>query len=69
LKQGRLLPGKKIVPERIRENRVPYYAALQAADRAWDQGHFDVSVLADYLGGLLREQLAEINPIDPAISS
>jgi hypothetical protein len=25
--------------------------------------------LADYLGGLLREQLAEINPIDPAISS
>ena len=49
LKQGRLLPGKKIVPERIRENRKPYYAALQAADQAWDQGHFDVSVLAGYL--------------------
>jgi hypothetical protein len=65
LKQGRLLPGKKIVPERIRENRDPYYAALQAADRAWDQGHFDVSVLADYLGGLLRDQLAEINSTEP----
>jgi hypothetical protein len=37
LKQGRLLPGKKIVPERIRENRKPYYAALQAADKASDQ--------------------------------
>ncbi len=31
MKQGRLLPGNKIVPERIRENREPYYAALQAA--------------------------------------
>jgi hypothetical protein len=25
----------------------------------WDQGHFDVSVLADYLAGLLKDQLAE----------
>ena len=50
---------KKIVPERIRENRAPYYAALKSADRAWDQGHFDVSVLADYLAGLLKAQLAE----------
>jgi hypothetical protein len=32
---------------------------LQAADRAWDQGHFDVSVLADYLAGLLKDQLVE----------
>src|SRR5258708_17212457 len=60
LKQGKLLPGKKIVPERIRENRQPYYDALEAADRAWDQGHFDVSALADYLAGLLKGQLAEI---------
>jgi len=59
LKHGRLLPGKKIVPERIRENRAPYYAALQAADQAWDQGHFDVSALADYLAVLLKAQLAE----------
>ena len=33
MKAGGLLPGRKIVPERIRENREPYYAALQAADR------------------------------------
>lgn len=59
LKQGRLLPGRKIVPERIRENREPYYAALRAADQAWDQGHFNVTELANYLGSLLKAQLAE----------
>ncbi len=61
MRQGRLLPGNKIVPERIRENREPYYAALKAADRAWDEGHFDVSELAAYLGELLLAQLTE-NP-------
>lgn len=59
MKQGRLLPGSKIVPERIRENREPYYAALKAADEAWDQGHFDVNQLAGYLGDLLKGQLTE----------
>ncbi|HXE07243.1 MAG TPA: Fic family protein [Acidobacteriaceae bacterium] len=56
---GRILPGKKIVPERIRENRQPYYDALQAADRAWEDGHFDVSQLAEYLSDLLKAQLTE----------
>ena len=72
LKQGKLLHGNKIVPERIREHREPYYDALQAADRAWEQGHFDVSALADYLGGLLREQLAEADSNEtssPSISN
>lgn len=59
LKQGRLLPGKKIVPERIRENRQPYYVALSAADNAWEAGHFDVSALADYLGELLKAQITD----------
>ena len=59
MKQGRLLPGKKIVPERIREDRAPYYAALRAADHAWDDGHFNVTELANYLGELLRAQLAD----------
>jgi Fic family protein len=56
---GALLPGKKIVPERIRETREPYYEALKLADRAWDDGHIDVSVLADYLAELLKGQLSE----------
>jgi hypothetical protein len=59
MKQGRLLPGRKIVPERIRENRDPYYAALRAADKSWDNGHFNVSELANYLGELLKAQIAE----------
>jgi Fic family protein len=59
LRQGRILPGKKIVPERIRENRGPYYLALQDADHHWNEGHFNVSKLADYLVGLLQGQLSE----------
>jgi Fic family protein len=59
LKQGKLLPGTRIVPERIRENRQPYYEALKAADRAWDAGHIDVSEMANYLETLLLGQLTE----------
>src|SRR5258708_23242692 len=59
MRQGALLPGKKIVPERIRENRQPYYAALQAADRHWEDGQFNVNELASYLAGLLADQLAD----------
>lgn len=59
MRQGRLLPGKKIVPERIRENRGPYYAALQEADRHWNEGQFNVSALADYLLRLLTAQLTD----------
>ena len=40
-------------------NRKPYYAALKAADIAWEQGHFDVSVMAEYLSGLLKQQLSD----------
>jgi Fic family protein len=59
LRYGALLPGRMIVPERIRENRAPYYAALQAADRHWAEGHFNVDDLAAYLERLLKEQLRE----------
>ncbi|HWE87158.1 MAG TPA: Fic family protein [Terracidiphilus sp.] len=59
IRQGGLLPGRKIVPERIRENREPYYAALREADRHWNEGQFNVSALADYLLGLLTAQLTE----------
>ena len=59
LRHGGLLPGRKIVPERIRENREPYYAALQEADRHWADGQFNVDQLAGYLAGLLEAQLSE----------
>lgn len=59
MRQGRLLPGKKIVPERIRENRERYYAALEEADHHWNEGNFNVNALADYLSDLLKGQLTE----------
>ena len=58
MKARRLLPGQKIVPERIRENRAPYYAALQSADQAWEQGQYNVTDLTQYLGRLLTDQLS-----------
>jgi Fic family protein len=59
VREGRLLPGRKIVPERIRDARRPYVEALQSADRAWDQGHFDIGAMESYLADLLTEQLRD----------
>lgn len=59
MRYGAILPGKKIVPERIRENREPYYAGLKSADQAWSQGHIDVRELTRYLQALLKAQLAD----------
>jgi len=58
-REGRLLPGKKIVPERIRENRDVYIEALVAADRAWESGNYDLTRLEAYLARLLTEQLQD----------
>lgn len=57
VRAGGLLPGDKIIPERIRENRTPYYAALQAADQAWEAGDLNCLQLEDYLASLLDAQL------------
>lgn len=58
-KSGSLLPGKKIVPERIREDRAGYVAGLRAADRAWHEGNLDFSELEAYLARLLEAQLKD----------
>jgi len=59
VRAGETFAGRKIVPERIRETRGPYVAALRAADTAWDNGNLDVSVMEAYLAGLLGAQLTE----------
>jgi hypothetical protein len=51
------LDGRKIVPERIREDRAGYEAALLAADKAWELGHLDFTHMEDYLANLLQAQL------------
>lgn len=58
-RSGTLLPGRKIVPERIREERQPYYDALRAADLAWHEGNLDVSTMDAYLARLLAAQLQD----------
>ncbi len=54
-----LLPGRKIIPERIKENRDEYEAALKSADRAWDNGHLNFNEMEDYLASLLQAQLTD----------
>lgn len=58
-KSGGLLPGRKIVPERIREDRKGYVDGLRAADRAWHEGNLDFSELEAYLARLLEAQLKD----------
>jgi Fic family protein len=54
VRSGSLLPGRKIVPERIREDRKAYERALIAAE-----GHLDFTTMEDYLAGLLQAQLED----------
>jgi Fic family protein len=58
-KSNSLLPGRRIVPERIRDDRDGYVAGLIAADRAWNEGNLDFSVLEAYLARLLEAQLRD----------
>lgn len=60
MRYGDLIPGSRIVPERIREDRKPYYEALGAADQAWAEGHFDQSALDRYLQRLLYDQISDV---------
>jgi fido (protein-threonine AMPylation protein) len=57
VRHGAVLGGKKIVPERIKEDRGRYEHALEAADRAWDEGQLDFSEMEEYLAALLQAQL------------
>lgn len=52
------LPGTKILPDRIRESRENYIAALRAADEAWERGVLDFSQMEEYIAQLLGEQLS-----------
>ncbi|MEX0852827.1 MAG: Fic family protein [Bauldia sp.] len=57
VRSGTLLPGRKILPERIKENRDGYERALQAADDAWDNGDLDFTEMEGYLAPLVQAQL------------
>jgi len=50
-----------MLPERIRENRHAYVAALKAADVAWAAGEFDLGELEDFLFDLTIAQVRNEN--------
>jgi hypothetical protein len=54
-----LLRGRRIVPERIRDDRDGYVQGLKAADKAWEAGQLDFSELETYLAKLLEAQLRD----------
>lgn len=68
---GQLLPGPRTIPERIASKKPPYWQALEAADRAWENGNIDVSAMEDLLKSLLASQLLDVHklangqPLDP----
>ncbi len=65
VRHGALLKGRRIVPERIKDDRDGYEAALVAADQAWDQGHLDFSKMEEFLAALLQAQLADDGVSNP----
>ncbi|HXH46795.1 MAG TPA: Fic family protein [Bradyrhizobium sp.] len=54
---GGLLPGTKILPELIRQNRQQYCDALQLGHDSFAQGNLDLSVLHALVSRLVNEQL------------
>lgn len=59
VRYGALMGGSKILPERIKENRLGYESALYAADAAWDRGDLDFTEMEAYLAPLVQAQFAE----------
>ncbi len=58
---GFALPGDKTIPELIVEDRAPYFAALRAADAAWQNGVLNVSEMEQLISDLLAIQLVELH--------
>lgn len=57
IKLGYLIPGTNTIPDQITSNRDPYFEALDAADRGWEQGErVDVSKMEDLLARMLAAQ-------------
>jgi len=57
VKTGKLLPGKKSLPELISENRTLYIDAIKKADKSIPSGALDLSELHGLLSRLLDEQI------------
>ena len=62
IRLGYRLPGTKTIPEQIVPNKIPYYAALEAADEAWaKEKTVDVSEMERLMGDMLAAQLMDVH--------
>lgn len=59
LKLGALLPGEKILPELLTDNRDRYVAALQEADASLQNGALNISALHALVSELLDTQISQ----------
>jgi Fic family protein len=53
------LPGITTIPDRIANNKKPYYDALEKADDGWNKERLDVSAMEELLSNLLLEQIRD----------
>ncbi|WP_105381906.1 Fic family protein [Neorhizobium alkalisoli] len=60
VKLGLLLPGRNTIPDQIVDNRVPYFDALEAADKAAIAGQYDFSKMEELIEGMLAAQLTSV---------
>lgn len=58
VRSGRELGGDRTIADQIVDNKDPYYAALDSADEAWEEGKIDVSRMEQLIYDLLVVQLA-----------
>ena len=60
VRTGSRLPGSNTIPDRIADNKFPYYDALDAADAAWKDERLDVSAMEKLLEDHLAAQLVQV---------
>jgi Fic family protein len=61
VKLGYVLPGKKTIPDQIAEDKTPYYKALEAADKAWEERKVvDLTEMKKLLDSMIAKQLLGI---------
>lgn len=60
VRSGCLLPGTKTLPDRIAEDKQPYYQALEDADRHWDGRCVDVSAMEGLFAALVTAQVGDL---------
>ncbi|TCP85158.1 hypothetical protein C8J31_107124 [Rhizobium sp. PP-CC-2G-626] len=60
VKIGILLPGRNTIPDQIVDNRVPYFSALEAADKSVVGDTFDLSEMEALIEQTLAVQLAVV---------